>query len=146
MALNAVNTRLPYNRRMLPLPTRRLLTVWIALLAVLFGALAPSVSHALAAQRGGTARWAELCGVNGVKRVLVAAETPQAPQRDLLQHHVEHCPYCATHGGAVALPPPAAISFAVIGGRDVYPSLYYRAPAPLFPWSAARPRGPPAVS
>lgn len=131
---------------MFSLPTRRLLTIWIALLAVLFGALAPSVSYALAAQRGGTAQWAELCGVNGVKRVLVAAETPPAPQRDPLQHHIEHCPYCATHGGTFALPPPAALSVAVIGGHDRYPSLYYHAPAPLFPWSAAKPRGPPAVS
>lgn len=132
---------------MFPLMTRRLLAVWIALLAILFGALAPSASYALSAQRGATAQWAELCGVDGVKRVLLAdGDTGHAPDRDLLQHHMEHCPYCATHGGSFALPPPAPLSFAVIGGHDLYPSLYYHAPAPLFPWSAAKPRGPPAVS
>jgi hypothetical protein len=38
------------------------------------------------------------------------------------------------------------LSVQVLDGHDLYPPLYYRAPAPLFNWSAAQPRGPPTVS
>ncbi|MBV7536843.1 DUF2946 domain-containing protein [Duganella sp. sic0402] len=123
---------------------RRVLVAWIALLAVLFGALAPVVSHAMSASRGSPPQWLELCGVNGVKRVqLPASDTPHQP--DLMQH-MEKCPYCAAHASPQALTPPEAFSFAVVGGHDLYPSLFHHAPAPLFPWAAAKPRGPPATS
>lgn len=125
--------------------TRRALTLWIAMLAVLFSALAPAVSHALAAGDS-TSSWGEICSVNGARPTSLSAGTPQKPVKDALQHHIEHCPFCATHGASFALLPPVALPFAVIGGHDLFPSLYYHAPAPLFSWAAAQPRGPPAAS
>lgn len=126
--------------------TRRALFAWIAALAILFSALAPSISHALSIDRGNAA-WLEICSANGVKLLPASAvDAAQKPVKDLLQHHMEHCPYCVTHGGTFALLPPAPITFAVLGGHDLFPSLYYQAAAPLFAWSAAQPRGPPAVS
>ncbi|MGV7206313.1 DUF2946 family protein [Oxalobacteraceae bacterium A2-2] len=118
---------------------QRTLTLWLAALAVLFAALAPSVSHALAAR---TITWSEICTAEGAK--LVA--DPQKQPADPLQHHVKHCPYCATHGGSTTLPPPLPVSFAIIVGHDLYPPLYYRAPATLHSWAAAHPRGPPRVA
>lgn len=124
---------------------RSVLTVWIALLAILFGALAPSVSHALAA-RNSNVGIAELCTTNASNASSVVIQGQEKPLKDALLHHLEHCPFCTTHGGTFALPPPLPVSFAVIGGHDVFPALFYRAPTPLFSWSAAQPRGPPAAA
>lgn len=113
---------------------RQTLHLWIAMLAVLFAALAPTVSHALAASTSSVL--SEMCSVDG--------PTKKAPSNTM--HGMEHCPYCATHGGAPALEPPALSGFAVIGGHDFYPPLFYTAPQPLHTWSVASPRGPPALS
>jgi hypothetical protein len=113
---------------------RKTLQIWIAMLAVLFAALAPTVSHALAAST--PAALAEMCTVDsGAKK---------APTNTM--HGMEHCAYCVMHGGAPGLPPSALGGFAVIGGHDFYPPLFYTAPQPLHSWSASHPRGPPAVS
>ncbi|MRX06257.1 DUF2946 domain-containing protein [Pseudoduganella sp. FT25W] len=113
---------------------RQTLHIWIAILGVLFAALAPTVSHALASTT--TAALAEMCTVDsGAKK---------APTN--IMHGMEHCAYCVMHGGAPALPPSALGGFAVIGGHDFYPPLFYTAPQPLHTWRAASPRGPPALS
>jgi hypothetical protein len=132
-----------YNCGMLNFMKRSTLPLWIALMAILFSALAPSISQAVNASSGKSI-FAEICTVNGAKVVAVDGDT-QKPANDPLQHHMKHCPYCGTHGGTFALLPPAAIEFAVLGGPDRHPSLFYQAPAPLFAWSAAHPRGPPAA-
>ncbi|MFA9218503.1 MAG: DUF2946 domain-containing protein, partial [Sphingomonadaceae bacterium] len=100
---------------------RRRFTLWIAALAILFSALAPSISHALALGERGSS-WLEVCTATGTKLV-ASADGTQQPVKDSLQHTLEHCPYCATHGGSFALLPPAPQEFAVIGGHDLYPSL-----------------------
>jgi hypothetical protein len=134
-----------YNCQMLHPVNRGTLAVWIGALAVLFSALAPSISHAWSPGRG-TAGWAEICSATGARQVAFSADVPQKSATDLLQHHMEHCPYCATHGGTFALLPPLAVSFAILGGHDLFPSLYYHAPLTLFAWSAAQARGPPAAA
>jgi hypothetical protein len=113
---------------------RQTLHLWIAMLAVLFAALAPTVSHALASTT--EAALAEMC--------TVGAPSKKAPSNTM--HGMEHCPYCASHGAAPLLPPPATMNFAVIGGHDFYPPLFYTAPQPLHTWSASRPRGPPVFA
>jgi hypothetical protein len=123
-----------YNYQMLYLAKRQVLHVWIAMLAVWFAALAPTVSHALAATTA--AALAEMCTVDSGSK--------KAPMNTL--HGMEHCAYCAMHGGAPALPPLPLNGFAVIGGHDFYPPLFYTAPQPLHTWSASSPRGPPALS
>jgi hypothetical protein len=120
-----------YNCRMLKHLKRQTLHLWIAMLAVLFAALAPTVSHALAATP-------PAAGGN------VLGRRPDQEGASNTMHGMEHCPYCATHGGEPALP-PAVNGFAVIGGHDFYPPLFYTAPQPLHTWSAASPRGPPAL-
>jgi len=112
---------------------RRTLYLWIAIMAVLFSALAPAVSRAMTPSS--PYGYAEICSVDQIKK--------SPAQYD---HTAEHCPYCATHGGTHALLPPAMASFAVVGGHDYYPPLFYSAPRPLHSWSAAKPRGPPARS
>ncbi len=87
----------------------------IALFAIVFASLAPSISHALAAQNNANSFLQEVCSSAGKKVVIQVVTThgqhlateftinkPQAPKS--LDMHFEHCPFCASHAVATALP------------------------------------------
>jgi len=140
-----------YNCAMVSLHKQRLLHAWIACLAILFGALAPAVSHALAYAHADiriNIGKAEICSVDGARSVSAGAASsaamPDGPAGSLL-HHLQQCPYCMPHASPAALLPPALFHLAVLDGHDVFPSLFYDAPAPLFAWRAAYPRAPPFI-
>ncbi|MDB5805399.1 MAG: hypothetical protein JWN73_2721 [Betaproteobacteria bacterium] len=120
--------------------TRRF-AAWLATFAILLAALAPAVSHAMAAVRGG-ASWVEVCTATGPALVKVAGE--QAPVKDSAPSHFDHCPFCFTHTGAAGLP-PAVAAVPVVTGATALPELFLRAPRPLFAWAAAQARAPPAA-
>ncbi|WP_226929634.1 DUF2946 domain-containing protein [Janthinobacterium aquaticum] len=130
---------------------RRLLHGWLALLAVLFATLAPSISHALAASS--SARSAsppslillDICTVDGLKSADAGSLEHQSGM-DPVAHAFEHCPYCHTHGGSFALLPSAHQPLAVPGAHAIFPRLFLRAPRTLFVWSSANPRGPPRTA
>lgn len=114
------------------------------MLAILFSALAPTVSHALAAVSapGDTV---EICTVNGYKLVKVTdADSSKAPAS--AKHGMEHCAFCTTHGGSYALTGSPSVILAFDAGRDIYPPLFYAAPHSLHAWSAANPRAPPFLA
>lgn len=115
---------------------------WIAALAILFNALAPVVSHARA---NATVAQVEICTAMGVAMVAMPGTDNQSDSSHLLKG-MSHCAYCATHAASFGLPPPALTVFAVLGGHDVYPPLFYQSAATLFTWSRAHARAPPAVS
>ncbi|HEX4325561.1 MAG TPA: DUF2946 domain-containing protein [Burkholderiales bacterium] len=120
--------------------TRRF-AAWLATFAILLAALAPTVSHAMAAVRGG-ASWVEICTATGPALVKVAAE--QVPAKGGGTSHFDHCPFCSIHAGAAGLP-PAAAALPVATGAYALPELFLRAPRPLFAWAAGQPRAPPAA-
>lgn len=122
--------------------TRRF-AAWIACFAMLFAALAPSISHALSMSRGET--WSEICSVSGTKLVKVNLD------HDLIGDpvtadsiHLEHCPFCATHAGSFALPPNAGFAVPLIETQDTHPFLFLQSPHPLAIWTVAQSRAPPA--
>ncbi|WP_409031744.1 DUF2946 domain-containing protein [Janthinobacterium sp. CG_23.3] len=133
--------------------TSRQWQIWIALFAVLLNALAPSVSHAVAAARGPAPAW-EMCSADrtgyagpasAAFAAFVAAEQPPAAAAPEGSGKAgEHCAYCLPHAGDFALAPAVAAPAGVVGRHPPHPFLLYRAPRPLTAWSAARPRGPPA--
>jgi hypothetical protein len=115
----------------------------MALLAILFSVLVPSISHALTSGTGSPGL-AEICTVDGVRLVPVAGTDPAPDNGGFAAHGLQHCPYCATDAGSFALLPPSAVGFAILGGHDEYPSLFSDAPYPLFCWNAANARAPPS--
>jgi hypothetical protein len=115
--------------------TRRA-AAWIACLAILFAALAPSISHAMRADA-----WTEVCSASSVKMVKVAPG--QGDPDDAVAGHLEHCALCATHPNAPALLPSNAGSMPLLLGRDSYPPLYFQSPSPLAAWTHAQSRAPP---
>ncbi|MBA5635479.1 DUF2946 domain-containing protein [Duganella sp. LX20W] len=129
--------------------TTRLFAAWIACLAILFAAFAPSISHARAAARG--AAWMEICSTAGAK--LVDMDAGQGP--DMQQpatgagvdtSHLDHCPFCFTHGGAPLALPGAQLTLPTFTAQDSHPFLFYHAPRPLPIWTAAHPRAPPSAT
>ena len=122
--------------------TRRF-AAWIACCAMLFAALAPSVSHALSMAQGDI--WSEICSVGGSKfvKLSVDQDASAAPAtEDAI--HVEHCPFCATHTEPLVLPPNAGFILPLIDTQDTHPFLFFQAPRPLAIWTAAQSRAPPA--
>lgn len=121
--------------------------VWIACLAILMAALAPAISHAVAAAKGAPNDWMEICTITGSKMVMVDAEpAPQAPASSEHSVHFEHCPFCLSHAGNLGLLPAIDFVLPLVSGDHVLPSLFYQSSRPLFAWAVAQPRAPPALS
>jgi hypothetical protein len=136
---------------MMRIRRRTRLATWFALVVMLFTAIAPTVSHALAA---GTRvqGWTEVCTSQGTRWVRVEASMvrPDAASlptpADTLATHFESCPFCvgSQHGMA---PPLAllALPFARVS-RDALP-VHVGLPAPAAqPRCGAQPRAPPSFS
>lgn len=132
--------------------------IWIAMLAILLNALVPSISHALAGAGGQAGTW-EICRADGKRYSLydapsgpafaafaAANDAPGAPAKESQFTAGEHCAYCLPHAGDFALPATVGAAAGVFGQHPHHPFLFYRSPRPLTAWSAARPRGPPALA
>ena len=133
---------------MISLAKHRTLHLWIAMLAILFSALAPTVSHALAAGTS-AADTLMLCTMSGYKTVKLSdtgTDDSKAPSD--AKSSMQHCAFCTLHGGADALPasPANALALLLIPGRDSYPPLFYAAPDAQHIWSTAHQRAPPFLA
>jgi len=122
---------------------RRTLHIWVAIMAVVFSVLAPSISRALASPSYARDSYqAEICTAVGYKAASVpAGDEKQRPVP--FGQAMEQCAFCATHGGSTGLQPPMSMSFNVIDGHDLYLSLFNVAPDAMQFWTAANPRAPP---
>jgi hypothetical protein len=118
---------------------RHALCAWIALLAILFGALAPTLSHAFVPARAQPVDF-PICGSLGHTAAVKAPGLPEPAG-----YPFKHCPYCVDQHHAPALLPQAPAALVAIGGH-VLPPLFYAAPTPLFHWTAPQSRAPPPVS
>lgn len=116
------------------------LQIWIACFAILMNALAPSISHALAAA-GAMPAVVEICTVEGRVAAVLDDAAPLSGMSAMAD-----CAYCLPHGGSDLLTPPAPTALGLSGGHALRPFLFYRAPTPLLVLSAAPPRGPPAAA
>ncbi len=120
---------------------------WLASLAILLAALAPTVSRWLAAAQGRHAvRWPtmEVCVSRpGAPSILVLKRAPdQAPPAHA---KLDHCPLCTLQADGLALPPAAAVAPQVGRLGDALPWLFLASPRPLHAWRTAQARAPPAA-
>ena len=119
----------------------KLITSWMAILAILMMAFAPLVSQAVGADRA----WLEICSASGPKFVQADAGSSNQPAKNSAAHPMEHCPYCSLHASALGMPPAPLLVLPVIAVRDVPPA-FLSAPSTLHAWRAAQPRGPPFLA
>jgi hypothetical protein len=117
---------------------------WLAAIALLFAALAPAVSQAVATTRGADAGLTPICTHAGLKWVDAATgEMRDAPADVDVGNHLERCPFCLT--SAPALPVSSADSrFALPELPGELPYLFEHAPRTLFVWAHAPSRAPPS--
>lgn len=130
--------------------TRRTATLaaWLAGLAMLFGALAPSIARATSARHDGV--WTQICSASGTRLVKVSladAAAQGAPDDGgAPAAHGEHCPFCGTHAASYALPPDGGFSVPVIDDSQYFTFLFVPAPRPPSRWIKAQSRAPPVAA
>jgi hypothetical protein len=128
--------------RMQGIVTRQL-SLWLAIVAVLMGALAPSVSMALGGNGANNAVWAEICTSSDFQPLAPSGE-PSVP--DSANHLFEHCPYCSLHTPTLGLP-PVDLSLALPApAAELLPALFLEGPGQQHNWTVAHPRGPPVAA
>ncbi len=96
----------------------------IALFAIIFASVAPSISHALAAQSNSNSFAQEVCTSTGEKVIIQVVTTKgkqlttefvvtkSAPKT--MPMHLEHCPFCGSAATAASLPATNALIIALL--------------------------------
>jgi len=126
--------------------TIRHVAAWMACFAILLVALAPSISHAIAAA-GTTAGWMEICTSTGVKRVALEEAPVIKPSSAKHDSHYEECPFCRIQTDNVGpLPTHTLIPLVLEPVATSRPRLFYESPRPLFVWASTRSRAPPLTA
>lgn len=146
---------------------RRTFFVWLVWLVAVFGALAPTLSHALVLARGGSSAWTEVCTSTGTRWVLLgeaknAAPPPadtafsaadgatlvlaNAPDGQESAVSLDHCPFCMLFAQHAAPAPSALTPFFVAMGPYQAPTVRQVLFAVTHDAFTPPPRGPPAVS
>lgn len=112
---------------------RHTLQLWIALLAILFSALAPTISHALAPSTANSAY--------SIGAICSSDDSSTAPAGSMAA-----CDYCLTQASNQALLPPAPAHSVLLEGHDAYPVLLARTAHCRQQRDTAQARGPPTYS
>lgn len=128
-----------------PRTTRRF-AAWLAMLAMLLGALAPTVAQAVVAAQGGPG-WVQVCSASGMVWVQADAidgdNNAVADVGKSMADASRHCPWCSLHG-AVGLP-PATVHTPLLAPSAEPPTESIRSALPAPPWPAAQSRAPPTA-
>lgn len=119
----------------------RLVATWLATLALLLAALAPTLTHALAGTKAAAA-WIEVCSAEG-SRWLPAADHDGGRTS---AHTLEHCPYCSLQSDLPLLPPAPPLALPPALAAMPVRAAFLSASRTLHAWATAQPRAPPRFS
>ena len=108
--------------------------------AVLLMVLAPTLSRALSSESSSPTFWMEICSAYSGKK----ADAPASGNEQLAASAA--CPYCVMHADVLTPAPGVAVNETVFTISRLLPRLFYRAPQPLFAWTVALSRAPPAAA
>ena len=103
-------------------------------------ALAPTVSHALNAQKASNP-WTEVCSASAPG----AAGTPAQPGSGSAMH-LEHCALCCLAVQPMGMPPAPAAVLPAPEGAAFVAARFLSASHTLFAWASAQARAPPRLS
>ena len=118
------------------------LAAWLALLAMLWGALVPTLAQAAVAGAGSQG-WVEVCSTSGVAwgRVDGGDESPTSTPAPM-SGASSSCAWCLPQG-AMGLPPAPTTWVAPNHASGTVPAVAFESILPLAVWSAAQSRAPP---
>lgn len=113
---------------------------FLAMLAVAFGALAPTLAQAVVAA-GSQDAIMEVCTSTGMLMVQTGGETPSPEDGNALADMQKPCTWCGMHG---ALAPPAVLPLLPLlhAAQDMPAAFYRDGPRPAI-WLGALTRAPP---
>ncbi|HUL96125.1 MAG TPA: DUF2946 domain-containing protein [Usitatibacter sp.] len=117
---------------------------WMALWAVMFAALAPAISHWVAARTGQA--WGEICSAAGIQRVAIDQDSKPSPSGG---HEFEsgHCPFCRVQDHLpVLLTPVFALVVLSAIRRCALSAPLSQPPRAISFWAPALSRAPPSLS
>lgn len=110
----------------------------IALFAIVFASVAPSISHALAAQNDSNSFTQEVCTSTGAKVVIQVITTKgqqletefvvSKPSSKTMAMHLEHCPFCSNGVASTSLPATNTLIIALLTAT-AHHIVQYAAPA-----------------
>ncbi len=103
-------------------------------------ALAPTVSHALNAQKASNP-WTEVCSASAPG---ASAASSQPGSGSAL--HLEHCALCCLAAQPMGMPPASVPAVPVPEGLAFVALRFLTAPHTLFAWASAQARAPPHLS
>ncbi|WP_394780536.1 DUF2946 domain-containing protein [Undibacterium sp.] len=119
----------------------------LACFAVLAASLMPSISSAMMRSNADDITWGQICSASpAIAAVVAKADTSSLSKSQLpvkKSMHGEHCLFCFTHAGSFALLPTVNFEFPAVDQVQLFPSLFYQSPNPLFIWASAQSRAPP---
>ena len=127
---------------------RAVVVLWIACIAILMAALAPTLSRALTVASGKVVPSFEICSVtSGISMnmlpVKFGAQQPSAPQQSTMT--MGDCPCCSMHADTLYITPTTLVLATGELITGLLPVLFYQSATPLFAWTPVQPRGPPAA-
>jgi hypothetical protein len=125
----------------------RRFTAWLAMLALVLGALAPTLAQAMVSGDD-RADWLEVCSVSGmfwVKAGTGEVSDQQPESGSPMGAAGQHCAWCTLHGGAAGLPVAHGVADLPPRLTDLPPA-FYLAPVAASVWTSAHSRAPPRVS
>jgi hypothetical protein len=130
----------------------------VALFAIIFATLAPSISHALTAQQGTNSFTQEVCSTNGEKITIQVVTTKgQQFSAELttkntgesspksINHHFEHCPFCANPSTDAGLEAPHAPIIAILEAQAQHTAAVSQVVLTLFSVLPPPAQAPPAL-
>jgi hypothetical protein len=130
----------------------------VALFAILFASVAPSISHALTSQSGQRNFLQEVCGVGGQKLIIqvlttkgqaleAALDTQPGSQPASINLHLQHCPFCHAGVANIAIPSRnATFDFYLAQQLSEHRADFQTPVFSTIPQSAHPARAPPSIS
>lgn len=130
----------------------------IALFAIVFATLAPSISHALTSQQGTNSFTQEVCSTNG-KKITIQVVTTKGQQFSAelttkktsetspksINHHLEHCPFCANPSTDAVIDAPHAPMIAILEAQAQHIAAVSHVALPRFSAFPPPAQAPPAL-
>lgn len=130
----------------------------VALFAIVFASLAPSISHALANPNNPQGFMQQICGVGGQKlyiqvittqgqQIQAALDTKPGSQPASINLHMNHCPFCHAGVAGVVIPTRSPTYTLFLAEQEkTQRHVYQIAAIPTTIQSAHFTRGPPFIS
>jgi hypothetical protein len=118
--------------------------LWLALWLALFGALAPTVSHALNWAHGDRQPLVEICTNAGPRQMALSTPSDAVPSDPAGAVVLDHCPFCLLMADRLTPPSQPQALFFAAPGPAVVPDCHPPSHLPARIIAAAHPRGPPA--